>query len=307
MVQPATRVRVAEIVEDALAGCGLPSTLRQLIEIPLRESGKLLVDYDARWPRLVLASAQAARGSAATAPRVAAAVEIFMAGVDVLDEIEDADPSPLVDAAGIPQALNAAGILLMLGQRVLADVVVDDGGSPHLVHRLQRTLLDAAITAAGGQHLDLATEGRSDVSPEVALEIVRQKAGALMAGACRLGALLGTDDEAILALYETWGRHWGIAAQLSNDLQDAMAESGKSDRVRGKRTLPLVFAGRVADPSSPDIHPDALEQSGALDFTRVVIDVERQHAAAALAELAERGQDVAPLRELMGYDGHCGA
>ena len=297
MVQPVPWVRVAEIVEGALAGCGLPYALRGLLEVPLRQPGKLLAGSP-RWPALVLASAEAAGGNGAAALRVAAGVEIFMAGVDALDEIEDGDPSPLVEMAGSAQALNAGSALLMLGQRVLADVV-DDGVAPEMAHRLQRTLLDAALTAAGGQHLDLAA-ARHTVSPDDAFQIVQLKAGALVAGIARLGAQLGTDDEATVSLYGEWGRHWGTVAQLENDLRDARDDVDKRDREREKGTLPLLYAGRVPDSSSQDFDPDAPGQIDAVDFTQVVIDVERQYAAAALAELAARGQDVAPLAGLMG-------
>ncbi|HET9014385.1 MAG TPA: polyprenyl synthetase family protein [Thermomicrobiaceae bacterium] len=298
MNQPIPPTRIAEIIEDALAGCGFSSTLREWLALPLRQPGKLLAG-SSRWPLLVLAAAESAGGGRSAAERVAAAVEIFMAGVDVLDEIEDADPSPLVAAAGMPQALNAGAALLMLGQQVLADVV-NDGVPPDRAYRLQRELLDAALRAAGGQHLDLAAEGASVTSSDEAFQVVQLKAGALVAGACCLGALLGTDDVTVLALYEEWGRHWGAAAQLENDLRDATEESGKRDREREKGTLPLVYAREAPEASGEDLPPDALVGSDALGFTQLVIEVERQRAAMALDALTARGQDVAALRELMG-------
>jgi hypothetical protein len=59
--------------------------------------------------------ARVAHGDARVAARVAAAVELFITGLDILDEIEDDDHSPLVDQAGVARALNVSTGLLMLG------------------------------------------------------------------------------------------------------------------------------------------------------------------------------------------------
>ena len=54
---------------------------------------------------VVLGSAAATGGSARAAERVAAALELFLAGLDVLDEVEDGDYSPLAERAGQARAL----------------------------------------------------------------------------------------------------------------------------------------------------------------------------------------------------------
>jgi len=52
----------------------------------------------------------------------------------------------------------------------------------------------------------------------------------------------------LLDLYHQWGRHYGTAAQLSNDLHDAENQQSKSDIERHKGTLPLLYARAIAPP-----------------------------------------------------------
>ncbi len=286
-----------------MGGADLPASFRSLLYLALRQPGKVLAgEPQPHWPAIVLASCAASGGDERAAVTVAAATELFMAGLDILDEVEDGDHSPVVDEAGVAQALNVSTALLLLAQRLLSDLPAD-GVAPERVPAFARTLAAAGLAATGGQHLDLAAEGQPDVTPDAALDIARRKAGALVSGVCRLGAMLGTDAEELLALYEAWGRHHGTAAQLANDLHDAGNIDRKSDLARAKGTLPLIFvrhAGRrtAGGASTGEVTPQDLAAGGALHFTWVVLEIERQAGATVLEQLAARGQSVAQLRAL---------
>jgi geranylgeranyl pyrophosphate synthase len=283
-------------------GANLPASFRALLYVPLQQGGKTLAGAPRpKLPAVVLGSAAATGGSARAAARVAAALELFLAGLDVLDEVEDGDYSPLTERAGQARALNASTALLLLAQRVLSQLV-DDGVSAERVPLFLRILTDAGLAATGGQHLDLSGEGQADLSTDDALAIARGKSGALIAGACRLGALLGTGDEELLALYEAWGRHYGTAAQLANDLHDAENASRKSDWDRAKGTLPLIYSRgsrAIAGVAGEQAARESLQVSGALHFTWVVLEVERGACARILDRLAARGQSVEHLRALL--------
>ena len=295
---------VAHCLREGVEEQDLPASYRALLYVALRQDGRLLAGGELRWPALVLASARAAHGDARVASRVAAAVELFIAGLDILDEVEDGDPSPLVDQAGVARALNVSTGLLMLGQRVLSDLAAD-GVPASRVPRFARALAEAGALAAGGQHLDLSAEGRADLTPADALDIARRKGGALVAGACQLGALVGTDDEDLLALYAAYGHHYGTAAQLANDLHDAGDLGRKSDLARRKGTLPLIYDRGSATPVRPGGAADEadlveqLRSGGALHFTWVVLEIERQACADVLDQLEARDQAVAWLRTLL--------
>ena len=287
--------QVGQALREAVEGTDLPASFRRLLYIPLRQGYKVLAETpQPRWPVLVLASCAAARGDERAGVRVAAAVELFMAALDAIDELEDDDYSPLVQEAGTAQALNVSTALLVLAQHLLAGLG-EDGVPPERVPLFVRALAQAGLTASGGQHLDLTAEGREDVSTADALDIARRKAGAMVGVACRLGALLGTGDEEVLALYDAWGCHYGTAAQLANDLRDAENKGQKSDWQRAKGTLPLIYSRNSPTRGLESPIPQSLRASGALHFTWVVREIERQACAGVLEQLAARGQAVAPL------------
>ena len=178
----------------------------------------------------------------------------------------------------------------MLSQQLLLELPSRAGGFS--AAEFARTLTSGGITATIGQHHDLAGGDFAAGTAEQALATARLKAGALAGAACRLGAMVGTTDPALLDLYGRWGRHFGTVAQLANDLHDALDTDDKSDLARGKSTLPLLFKrGTAATVGMID--------SGALHFTWVVVEIERQSCREIVEQLAARGQDVATLRRLI--------
>jgi len=289
------QVELSQIITEAVASATLPPSLRTLMLIPLRQPGKALhpAGEHPLWPSLLLAISDAAGGEPHIAVRVAAAVEIFMAALDVFDDIEDGDQSAIIDAAGLPQATNVATALLLLAEQTLM-ALADTGVTVARVLQLARALTAAGVEATGGQHGDLAAEADRLISATEAHTIARQKAGALTAGAATLGALLGTDDPDVVALYRDWGLHFGTLAQIQNDIRDAEAPNVKSDLARGKSTLPLVYA-RGTDPSETT----TLATSGALHFAWVIREMERQACEDILAQLAACGHTVVRLHALL--------
>lgn len=289
------QAELGRILTQAVASVMLPPSLHTLLLIPLRQPGKTLHPSEEHplWPSIVLVTAAATGGNPDLATRVAAAVEIFMAALDVFDEVEDGDQSEIIDTAGVAQATNIATALLLLAQQLLL-TLTDVGLAAERALLLARTLIAAGVEAAGGQHSDLAAEGNREISAAEAHAIAQQKAGALTAGAAMLGALLGTDDSRVIALYREWGLHFGVLAQIQNDIRDAQAPDIKSDLVRGKSTLPLVYARDTVDDAAT-----TLATSGALHFAWVIREIERQACEDALTQLIAHGQHVDRLRALL--------
>jgi len=289
------QIELGRIITEAVASQMLPPSLRTLLLIPLQQPGKILhpSGEHAFWPALVLATSAAAGGELRAAVRVGAAVEIFLAALDVLDEVEDGDRSAIIDAAGAAQATNVATSLLLLAQQLLL-TLTDVGLTADRVLVLARTLIAAGVAATGGQHGDLAAEEDRLISATDAHTIARQKAGALTAGAAVLGALLGTDDPEVVALYHDWGLHLGTLSQIQNDIRDAESPEIKSDLARGKSTLPLIYARSTAADEMT-----TLATSGALHFAWVIREIERQACQETIAALAERGHPVVRLQALL--------
>jgi geranylgeranyl pyrophosphate synthase len=295
-----------------------------------------------RWPLLVLLSCQAASPPASVdawrqALPAAVAVEIAMAAADLLDELADDDPSPFVREYGVGQALNTGNLMLVMAQQTLLwsaqagvrgeglGVGRDEGpGNRDAAGRQTLTpnpspltpallalgaLQDMLVQAAIGQHLDMLYDrmGAGEVTLEMSVEMTALKAGALVSGACRMGALMSGAEDRVVDILARFGKELGSIAQLANDIQDVLPSSfegqfeRKTDLRQRKRTIPIVFTLRddapepnavqraFRDERAADVDEEELRQAvvaaGGVQFASLISEVHRQHALEALEEL----------------------
>jgi geranylgeranyl pyrophosphate synthase len=290
----------SRIIHETINGAGLPAPFTNLLLVPLSQPGKILHDVDsAGWSNLVRATSIAVRASEKSSARILAAVEVNAAALDVLDEVEDGDSSPLVDQIGEAQALNVATALLFIAPMILEPLGADRSLTVG-PNQLGATLARLGLSATSGQHLDLETTSCKASSLDDALMITRLKSGSLAACAVRLTAILGTNNNELLDLYEEFGRRYGTMVQLANDLHDAQRVGEKSDLALRKPTLPVTFFLRGSDTMPHDVlTPEAVANSGALQFTWVVFERERQECRALLNSLAAQNQETSALRRLI--------
>src|SRR3970282_483834 len=78
-------------------------------------------------------------------------------------------------------------------------------------------------------------------------EMVGKKTASLIAASVQAGAMLATEDEAIVQAFHAFGWALGIAFQLNDDLLGiwgAEQATGKepSDLAKHKKTLPVIYA-----------------------------------------------------------------
>ncbi len=221
------------------------------------------------WPLLTLLIAQHLSPDIYLeyASTVAVAVECFVCALDLLDDVEDDDQTPIVQSISIPRVLNASTALLTLAYHAIL-LLSEKAIAPVLVLRLLETFQKCTLIATGGQHRDLLAEQRAaqDFTREECIEIAVSKAGSIMRLACRLGAICGGADAELCNKFSELGELLGVAHQLDNDshdlyylLQDESAAvlpgevantrtSVKSDLKRGKKTLPIVLAAEISPP-----------------------------------------------------------
>ena len=143
---------------------------------------------------------------------------------------------------------------------------------------------------------------------ELYFDMIGRKTAALIAASIEAGALLATDDEAVIARYRGFGWALGLAFQLNDDLLGIWG-AGTDDRQGAVRRRPpqedaagdlRVRARRTRGPRAPRRalrrrRPVAdevaeivaiLERAGARDYTR---DQARRYRDEALAELDAAG------------------
>lgn len=255
----------------------LHPALRKDVIRAFQERGKLLSQssYDASaaepdlpagsWPLLTLLIARsiAPQIDSALASSVALATECFACALDLLDDVEDEDQTPIVLELGAARALNISTALLALAQYALLSCL-ESGADLPLVLRLLDIMQEALLTATSGQHRDLLAEQREarDFTREECIEIAAAKAGAIMRLACLFGAVCAGAADAECVEFAEMAELLGIAHQLDNDAHDLYYLSGladassdapversvKTDLVRGKKTLPVVLAAAMREP-----------------------------------------------------------
>ena len=239
----------------------------------------------------------------------AAAVELGHNFSLVHDDIEDGDVerrhrATLWSLHGVPQAINTGDLIFSLS-RVALHRLTDLGFSDAKVLRLMRLYDETSVALCEGQYIDIAPSASDQpMTVELYFDMIGRKTAALISASIEAGALLATDDEAVISAYRRFGWSLGLAFQLNDDLLGiwgAEQATGKvpTDVVRHKKTLPLLYAyehaspddrarlaalSSLADPGADQVGEIVaiLERSGAREFTRTEA---RRHRDAALAEL----------------------
>jgi geranylgeranyl diphosphate synthase type I len=243
----------------------------------------------------------------------AAAVELGHNFSLVHDDIEDGDRErrhrpTLWTVHGVPQAINTGDTLFSLS-RIALHRLTDLGFSDAKVLRLMRLYDETCLALCEGQYLDIATsQSDQPMSVEAYFDMIGRKTAALIAASIEAGALLATDDEAVISRYRAFGWALGIAFQINDDLlgiwgKEQATGKAPSDVMHKKKTLPVIYAMEqagpedrarlgalyaTANPSPAEVTEivELLERLGARDYTR---DQAHRYRDAALAELGAAG------------------
>ena len=168
---------------------------------------------------------------------------------------------------------------------------------------------ETCLALCEGQYIDIYTsEHDVTMSVELYFDMIGRKTAALIAASIEAGAILATEDDAVIGRYRGFGWALGIAFQLNDDLLGIWGTeqaTGKepTDLAKHKKTLPVIYAFehagpedrarldalyREPDPSPADVAEVVaiLERAGARDYTR---DQARRYRDEAIAELDAAG------------------
>jgi geranylgeranyl diphosphate synthase type I len=195
-------------------------------------------------PALVLLSAQAVGGIAEQAIPGACAIELVHNFSLLHDDLMDRDPTRRQRAAcwsvfGASAAILTGDALLALAFDVLGRSVRPAGIENGLLAEVLLKMVD-------GQGADISFEERIDVDLAECIRMAAGKTGALLAGACALGASTGGGTPGQVEYLRGFGEHLGLAYQCLDDVRGIWGDpltTGKavrSDLVNRKKTLPVV-------------------------------------------------------------------
>jgi len=235
----------------------------------------------------------------------AAAVELGHNFSLVHDDIEDRDVerrhrATLWTVWGVPQAINAGDTLFTLSRMALHRLT-DLGFSDAKVLALMRLYDETCLALCEGQFMDIWSAEHDDrLSVDFYFDMIGRKTAALIAASVQAGALLASDDDAVIDAYRGFGWALGMAFQLNDDLLGIWGDeqsTGKepSDLAKHKKTLPLIYALEKARPadgrrlrellaaSELTVSEQAearviLERSGAREYTRNEAHKQRDEA-----------------------------
>jgi competence protein ComQ len=165
--------------------------------------------------------------------RAAAAVELMILGLDIIDDLQDQDNKGKVWNQLDPAiTLNIALGLLTLSQNMLLTSSFPLAWS----HEATQVMCQQTLTAINGQTTDIrnSIENEDDY-----IRMVGHKSAALLVTACMIGALLATGEQNHLV--RSYAVELGIAAQIKNDIRDLVNWENKNDFLNRKKTLPTLF------------------------------------------------------------------
>ena len=101
-----------------------------------------------------------------------------------------------------------------------------------------------------------------NLTEEDAIEIARNKTGALFGASCRAGAILAQADVPTQVVLQDYGLHLGIGYQLADDCRDivdgpeVLGKHPGQDEEAGDVTLPLLYRRRQGQNPSADVMVD---------------------------------------------------
>jgi len=121
-----------------------------------------------------------------------------------------------------------------------------------------RVIGEATNAVCAGELRQVRARGDFDLGEDAYFEIIDAKTAKLCECSCQLGALYAGATEGEVASLSAYGKHLGIAFQITDDLLDVLGDpraTGKSlgtDLEKQKLTLPLIRTLELADARERD-------------------------------------------------------
>lgn len=253
-------------------------------------------------PALVLLAARALNAHGDEAPLLAVVIEFIHTATLLHDDV--------VDHADLRRGRSTANALWGNAGAVLSGDFLYSRSFQLMVEvgrmSVMQVMANATNAIAEGEVLQLMNSHDASVDTARYLRVIELKTARLFEAAAALGALCADADAAIVGAMRRYGHALGMAYQLVDDLLDYIADPGVSgknlgaDLAEGKPTLPLIHAMAHGSEAQAELVRDAIqsgrldrlqdvlaavEQTGAIPYTRALAERYRQEALAALQTL----------------------
>lgn len=234
----------AEVISTAPKVGEMPALLRLSMRYSLTSGGKRLR------PVLALAAADLLGGPVEEALPYACAVELIHTYSLIHDDLPALDNDELRRGRPTNHMVFGEGIAILAGdglqalahEHMLEKMPEGDRLSAHW-KAMREVAAGSGVTGiVGGQTLDVAWEGREQ--QEAVLQAIHMgKTAALFIAPLRAGAWIGGADEDGIAAITEYGKHLGMAFQITDDILDVTGESGTLGKTVGSdaREKKLTF------------------------------------------------------------------
>ena len=191
-------------------------------------------------------------GDFSEAINCALAVEVFHNFTLLHDDIMDHAPLRRGNATvherwGVNEAILSGDVMMVQAVQLMTQCP----------DRVLRDVLEVfnvtAVEVCEGQQMDMDFEKRSDVSILEYIKMIELKTSALLAGAMKIGALIGGATKADAELIYEFGRDLGISFQIKDDILDVYGDQKKfgkqvgGDIIENKKTYLMLNALALAE------------------------------------------------------------
>lgn len=267
-IEAGLRTWLDRITEDA------PAPIAAAMAYSLFSPGKRLR------PLLCAAASEAAGGTFEAGIAAGCAVEMVHAYSLVHDDLPAMDDDDLRRGQPTSHKKFGEALAILAGDALLTGAfqVLTEGYPPRTVAVSCAELARGAGTAGmvGGQVLDLGAEGKipGGVAPKTTAELENvhgRKTGALFLTSLRLGLYAaqgerpGGPDPDTRAALDRFGRAFGLAFQIADDLLDVQGTSDRAgkrvgkDAARGKLTFPGLLGVETSRRRANTLYADAAD------------------------------------------------
>ena len=228
-------------LSHTLANRPLADKLKEAAKYALLGGGKRVR------PMLCLHCCAAASGDMRHAMPAAVAIEMVHAFSLVHDDLPALDNDDLRRGRATTHVAFGEALAILTGDALLS-IAMEQAlscaiGAAHIAHELASATTDMI----SGQVLDTLGGFPKDFTAAQQLELIhRQKTGALIRAACRMGAFAASANADTLDRLTRWGETMGLMFQVVDDILDETQSSqhlGKSagkDAAQGKMTYPKI-------------------------------------------------------------------